>query len=89
MSQNLEPAAREPARAQRQNRRSSDERERRLCEIGTSRGQTPLTTFNGSLLPVLLNARCAQAGEAMLFDRELPRQEFLCRQRVALACLFE
>jgi hypothetical protein len=41
------------------------------------------------LLPVLLDPRGAQAGEAVLVDRELPRQELLGRQRVARAGLFE
>src|SRR6516164_5268124 len=41
------------------------------------------------LLAVLLNARGAQAGEAMTIDRLLPRQEFLDREGVARAGLFE
>jgi hypothetical protein len=41
------------------------------------------------LLPVLLDARGAQAGEAMLVDRVLPGEEFLDRQRVAAAGLLE
>src|ERR1700728_1051149 len=41
------------------------------------------------LLTILLNARGAQAGEAVLVDRILPREKFLHRQRVAVALLFE
>src|SRR5262245_48357019 len=41
------------------------------------------------LLPVLLDARRAQAGEAMLVDRILPGEEFLHRQRVAAAGFLE
>src|SRR5262249_18849364 len=43
----------------------------------------------GSLLPILLDARGAQAGEPMLVDGELPGEEFLDRQRIAAAGLFE
>src|SRR5580658_3126432 len=45
--------------------------------------------MKGRLLPVLLNARRAQAGQAMLVDRVLPGQKFLDGQRVAIARLFE
>jgi hypothetical protein len=41
------------------------------------------------LLAVLLNARGAQAGQAMLVDGHLPAQEFLGGQRVTLAGLLE
>src|ERR1700693_1532816 len=42
-----------------------------------------------SLLAILLNSRGAQPGEAVPLDRILPGQEFLDRQGVAAACLFE
>jgi hypothetical protein len=41
------------------------------------------------LLAVLLNARCAQSGEAVLIDRVLPGQELFDRQGVAAAGFFE
>ena len=41
------------------------------------------------LLAILLDAGGAQAGEAMLVDRELPGQEFVDRQRVAAAGFLE
>jgi hypothetical protein len=44
---------------------------------------------DGRLLPVLLDARGAQAGEAVLVDRILPGEEFLDRQRVPRAGLFK
>jgi hypothetical protein len=37
------------------------------------------------LLPVVLNARCAQAGKPVLVDRPLPGEEFVDGQLVALA----
>jgi hypothetical protein len=37
------------------------------------------------LLAVLLNARGAQTGKAMLVDGELPGQEFIDSQRIAAA----
>src|SRR5215471_20207646 len=48
-------------------------------------------TLDGGLglLPVLLDARGAQAGEAMLVDRILPGEELLDRERVAAAGLLE
>jgi len=52
--------------------------------------------FNGlvkriksALLAVLLNTRRAQAGKAVLIDRVLPGEEFLDRQRLTAARLFE
>ena len=48
-----------------------------------------ITGMKRRLLPILLNARGAQSGEAVLFDRELPGQEFFGRQRVTLAGLFK
>jgi hypothetical protein len=42
-----------------------------------------------ALLPVLLDARGAQAGEAMAVDRVLPGQEFLDSERIAAASLFK
>src|SRR5208282_3075824 len=42
-----------------------------------------------ALLTVLLNAGRTQAGKAMLVDRVLPREEFLDRQRITAARLFE
>src|SRR4051795_3999035 len=42
-----------------------------------------------ALLPVMLDAGRAQAGEAVLVDRLLPAQELLGRERVALAGLLE
>src|SRR5476651_2664919 len=45
-------------------------------------------TFFG-LLPVLLDARGAQAGKAMLVDGGLPGEEFLDRQCVTGASFFE
>src|ERR1700730_6554710 len=41
------------------------------------------------LLPVLLDARGAQAGEAVLVNGILPGQEFFDRQRVAGASFFK
>src|SRR6478735_6673608 len=41
------------------------------------------------LLPILLDAGRPQACQAMLVDRELPRQEFVHRQRVAAARLLK
>jgi hypothetical protein len=41
------------------------------------------------LLAILLDPRGAQAGEAMLIDRELPREEFVDGQRVAAAGFLE
>src|SRR5262249_49239272 len=43
----------------------------------------------GGLLPVLLDARGAQAGEAMAVDRVLPGQEFFNREGVTAARFFE
>jgi hypothetical protein len=43
----------------------------------------------GDLLPVLLDTRGAQPGKAMLIDGKLPGKEFVDRQRVAAASLFE
>ncbi len=40
-------------------------------------------------MPILLNARGAQTGEAMLVDGQLPAEEFLGGQRVALAGLLK
>src|SRR4051812_35753739 len=40
-------------------------------------------------LPVLLNARGAQTGEAVLVDRGLPGEEFLYRERIAAARFFK
>jgi hypothetical protein len=48
-----------------------------------------LTEISRSLLPVLLDTRGAKAGEPVLLDRELPREEFLGRQGIALACLLK
>src|SRR6516164_3033539 len=41
------------------------------------------------LLAILLNARRAQSGKAVLVDGVLPREELFNRQRVAAAGLFE
>src|SRR6266496_4460847 len=41
------------------------------------------------LLAILLNARGAQAGQAVLVDGILPGEEFLDRERVAAAGLLE
>src|SRR6266700_1322799 len=41
------------------------------------------------LLPILLDSRRAQAGEAVLVDGILPGQEFLDRQRIAAARFVE
>src|SRR5262245_65286776 len=41
------------------------------------------------LLPILLDARGAQASEAMLIDRILPGEELLDRQRIAAAGLLK
>src|ERR1700751_6390823 len=51
-------------------------------------------SMNGSdrycrLLAILLNAGGAQAGEAMLVDRELPGEELVHGQSIAAAGLFE
>src|SRR5580765_3966390 len=48
-----------------------------------------LMSMTAALLPILLDARGAQAGEAMLVDRILPGEEFLHRQRIAAARLFK
>src|SRR6266581_2445301 len=42
-----------------------------------------------SLLPILLDTGGPQPGQAMLVDRELPRQKLVHRQRVAAASLLE
>jgi hypothetical protein len=42
-----------------------------------------------SLLAILLDAGGPQAGQAMLIDGELPRQEFVDRQGVAAASLLK
>src|SRR5215211_3284890 len=47
------------------------------------------TVCSVALLPVMLDAGRAQAGEAVLVDRLLPAQELLGRERVALAGLLE
>src|ERR1700682_3987338 len=47
------------------------------------------TDSNCGLLPVLLDARGAQAGEAVLVDGILPGEEFLDSQRVATAGFLE
>src|SRR5215471_10238536 len=58
-----------------------------------NRGRSPIRysplAIRRSLLPVLLDARGAQAGEAVAVDRVLPGEEFLNRQRVAAAGLLE
>ena len=43
----------------------------------------------GKLLPILLDAGGAQAGQAMLIDRHLPAQELFGGQRVALTGFLE
>ena len=52
-----------------------------------------MTTENiedrAGLLPVLLNARGAQPGEAMLINGILPGQEFFDRERIPAAGLFQ
>ena len=40
-------------------------------------------------MAILLDPGGAQAGEAVLIDRELPGEEFVHGQRVAAACLFK
>ncbi len=40
-------------------------------------------------MPILLDARSAQAGKAMLIDGKLPGQEFVDGQRVAAAGLLK
>mgnify|MGYP003382169876 CR=1 FL=1 len=40
------------------------------------------------LFPVVLNARCSEARQAVFVDRALPRQEFIDCQRVALTGFF-
>ena len=45
--------------------------------------------FGEGLLPVLLDARGAQPGEAVLIDGKLPGKEFVDRQRVAAAGLLK
>jgi hypothetical protein len=52
-------------------------------------GNIPLRLIEVVLLPVLLDARGAQAGEAVLVDRILPGEKFLDRQRVTAAGFFE
>ena len=53
-------------------------------------GQTLRGSGNGpSLLAILLDTRGAQTGEAVAVDRVLPGQEFLDRERIAAAGLFE
>ena len=41
------------------------------------------------LVPVLLNARRAQAGKSVFVDRRLPGKELFCGQLVTLACFVE
>src|SRR5580700_2237669 len=48
-----------------------------------------LVTWWRRLLSVLLDARGAQTGQAVLVDRILPGQEFLDRERITAARLFE
>jgi hypothetical protein len=45
--------------------------------------------FGSGLLPILLDARGAQAGKAMLIDGKLPGKELVHRQRVAAAGLLK
>ena len=49
---------------------------------------SPLESWR-HLLPVLLDARGPQAGQAMLIDGQLPAEELLGGQRIALAGFFE
>src|ERR1043166_7545773 len=52
-------------------------------------GRRALMSLTEVLLPILLDARGAQAGEAVLVDRVLPGEEFLDRERVAAARFLE
>src|SRR5450755_745460 len=48
-----------------------------------------MPTISRCLLAILLNAGGAQAGQAMLVNRELPREEFVDCQGISAARLFE
>ena len=52
------------------------------------RGLKTASVLPGVLVAVLLDARSAQAGEAMLVNRNLPTQEFVDRERVTRARFF-
>src|SRR5690348_15974052 len=65
---------------------------RMLCRkknIAGHGGRRVLTGLNEVLQPILLDARGAQPGEAVLIDRVLPGEEFFDRQGVARAGLFK
>src|SRR5262245_63187788 len=67
----------------------------RVGRVNTPRPWVGLVGWEGSgppcgrLLPVLLNAGGAQAGETVLIDGILPGQEFLDRERIATASLLQ
>src|SRR5689334_8121236 len=56
---------------------------------GPSRFSEETGRVVNALLTILLNSGGAQAGETMLVDRELPRQEFVDGQGVTAARFFE
>jgi hypothetical protein len=63
-----------------------------MKKIGLARRSRFSSNAAGSeqgLLAILLDARGAQPGKAMLVDGKLPRQEFVHRQRVAAASLLK
>jgi hypothetical protein len=56
---------------------------------GRSRFSSNTVGFEEGLLAILLDARRAQSGKAMLVDGKLPREELVDRQRVAAAGLLK
>src|SRR3954453_20352551 len=56
---------------------------------GPSRFSKTTRRAVNALLTVLLNSGGAQAGETVLVDRELPRQEFVDGQGIAAARFFK
>ena len=71
-------------------RSSADHEEIKNRKAGRATGVGNLVrSIKRELLPVLLDAGRAEPGKAVLVDRVLPGQEFLDRQGVAAARLFE
>jgi hypothetical protein len=61
-----------------------------MKKIGLAkRGRSSSNSMNWGLLPILLDARGAQTGQAVLIDGKLPGQEFIDRQGVAAAGLLK
>jgi hypothetical protein len=69
-----------------------DWRNSNIKKIGFARGSrfsSNTVGFEEGLLAILLDARRAQSGKAMLVDGKLPGEELVDRQRVAAAGLLE